>query len=318
MLAHSSPAPVGYADMPASLVAGVELGGTKCICTLAHDPDNIVAQEVVLTTHPDATLAMLRAILDRWQRDFGFQALGIASFGPLRLDPTSPLYGHILATNKPDWSMVDVRGKLACDLGVPVGFDTDVNGAAFAEIAWGTGKGLSDFAYVTVGTGIGVGLIINGRPSRGIGHSELGHMLVARGRDDDFASVCQFHADCVEGLASGSAIKARLGTQHITEIGEEDPVWLPVVDVLAGLCHNMVCSTGPLRIAMGGGVMSRQSHLLAKIEARLIESLGGYMELPRGARYIVAPALGAQAGPLGSIALGLAALHPTVGVVVAR
>ena len=120
------------------------------------------------------------------------------------------------------------------------------------------------------------------------------------------------------GLASGAAIQARLGGQEIDAVDDDDPVWLPIVDTLAGLCHNIVCSTGPLRIAMGGGVMTRQPHLLAKIEARLIESLGGYMQLPQGTAYIVSPALGAHAGPLGSIALGLAALHPAVGVVGVR
>lgn len=318
MLAHSSGTVVDRAFSTAIHIAGVELGGTKCICTLASDPNTIVAQEVVETGHPDETLPALSDILERWQRIFGFRALGIASFGPLCLDMTSEHYGHILATNKPDWSMVDVLGRLSGHIGVPIAFDTDVNGAAFAEIAWGAGHELSDFAYVTVGTGIGVGLIVNGKPTRGIGHSELGHMRVARHADDNFVSTCRFHADCVEGLASGSAIKARLGAQHIIDIGADDPVWSPVIDALATLCHNMVCSTGPMRIAMGGGVMNRQPHLLARIEARLIESLGGYMALPDGSHYIVAPTLGTQAGPLGSVALGLSALHPAVGVVATR
>lgn len=316
MLAHADAVTLDHAVPQPLPVAGVELGGTKCICTIGHGPDQIIAQATVATGHPEKTLAALRTILNTWQIDYGFKALGIASFGPLCLDVNAAHFGYILATNKPGWSMVDVLGQLSDGFDVPLGFDTDVNGAAMAEIAWGAGAGLRDFAYVTVGTGIGVGLIVNGASTRGIGHSEIGHMVVSRRAGDDFASACQFHANCVEGLASGSAIKLRLGAQHISDIGEDDPVWLPVVDALASLCHNLVCTSGPMRIAMGGGVMSRQPHLLPKIEARLIDSLGGYMELPAGGAYIVAPALGAQAGPLGSIALGLSALHPAVRVTV--
>lgn len=290
-------------DLP---VAGVELGGTKCICTLGFGPNRIIAQNTIATGHPEATLTALQNILDSWFSEFGFRAIGVASFGPICLNETKPEYGHILSTNKQDWSNVDVLGRLAAGFDVPTGFDTDVNGAALAEIAWGCGQGLTDFAYVTVGTGIGVGLIVNGQPTRGIGHSELGHMLVSRMRGDDFPGACVFHSDCVEGLASGSAIKQRLGTQHVSEITANHPVWEQIVDALASMCHNLVCATGPQRIAFGGGVISRQPHLIPRIEAKLIESLAGYMSLPDAAPYIVAPELGIQSGPLGSIALGLA------------
>jgi fructokinase len=289
-------------------VAGVELGGTKCICTLGFGPDLIIAQNTIATGHPDETLSALHAILESWWTEIGFRALGIASFGPVCLNAAMPEYGHILSTNKKNWSNVDVLGRLATGFDVPVGFDTDVNGAALAEIAWGCGEELRDFAYVTVGTGIGVGLIVNGQPTRGIGHSELGHMLVSRMRGDDFPGACVFHSDCVEGLASGSAIKQRLGAQHVSEISEDDPVWGQVIDALASMCHNLVCGAGPQRIAFGGGVISRQPHLIPRIEAKLIESLAGYMTLPDAGPYIVAPKLGVQSGPLGSIALGIGAV----------
>jgi fructokinase len=286
-------------------VAGIELGGTKCICTLAFGPDRVIAQETVLTEHPEVTLSALKAILDRWNNDTGFSALGVASFGPVCLNEAMPEYGHILATNKPGWSNVDVLGVLSASLNVPVGFDTDVNGAALAEIEWGAGRALTDFAYVTVGTGIGVGLVVNGQTTRGIGHSEIGHMLVSRLPNDGFPGVCQFHTDCVEGLASGSAIKQRLGAEHVSDIAENHPVWEQVVNALACMCHNLVCATGPQRIAFGGGVISRQPHLLHRIENRLHESLAGYMTLPPDVPYIVAPNLDVQAGPLGSVFLGL-------------
>jgi fructokinase len=266
-------------------LAGVELGGTKCVAILAHGPD---------------------AILDEWRRGPGFSALGIASFGPLDLMPDSARHGCILATNKPGWPGADVLGRLSEGFVVPTGFDTDVNGAALAEIRWGAGRGLDDFAYVTVGTGVGVGLVVHGHPTRGIGHSEIGHLRVPRLPGDAFDSVCSFHEDCVEGLASGTALKARLGGRAVADVAADDAVWEPIVDALAAMCHALVCTTGPLRIAMGGGVITAQPQLIPSINRALFDSLGGYMPLPAD-DYVVAPELGGLAGPLGAIAVAAAA-----------
>lgn len=297
------------ADAASLPVAGVELGGTKCICTLGFGPGGILDQQTIDTTTPERTLPSLRAILSGWWEDQGFRALGVASFGPIGLHRHAPDFGHILATTKPGWAGCDVLGSLSRAFPVPVGFDTDVNAAALAEIAWGSGQGLRDFAYITVGTGIGVGLIVNGAPTRGLLHGELGHMRLPRRSDDAFPGICAFHGDCAEGLASGSAIKARLGAEHVGNIAADHPVWEAVVEPLAHLCHNMVCAAGPWRIALGGGVIHRQPHLIARIEARLKQSLAGYMTLPAEQEYVVAPALGDQAGPLGSMILGIAAAH---------
>ena len=290
------------------LMAGVELGGTKCICTLAGGPDAIIEQQTIPTTTPDQTLPAILEVLTRWYDSNGFAALGIASFGPLDLNPTSPRYGRILATTKIGWPDTDVLGILSAPFAVPVGFDTDVNGAALAEARWGSARDLDDFAYVTVGTGIGVGLIVHGKPTRGIGHSELGHVRVPRAPGDTLESVCGFHADCVEGVASGTAVKARLGGRSISSIMSDDPLWDPVVDALAVLCHTVVCATGPHRIAVGGGVISRQPYLIGRIDRALVASLGGYINLPNGGPYVIPPELGDLAGPLGTIALAAAAL----------
>ena len=294
------------ADLP---FAGVELGGTKCVCTLAYGPDRIIDQQRVPTTVPSETLPAILSILHRWKRERGFNALGIGSFGPIDLNPRSAHHGQILKTNKAGWPGTDVRTILSQAFAVPVGFDTDVNAAALAEIEWGCATGLEDFAYVTVGTGVGVGLIVHGKPTRGIGHSELGHIRVPRLPSDDLTSVCGFHSDCVEGLASGTALAARLAGRDIAAVSAEDPVWEPIVHTLAILCHTLVCATGPLRIAIGGGVVSGQRHLLNRINAALVESLGDYMPLPGGGDYVVAPRLGDLAGPLGSIALATGALR---------
>jgi fructokinase len=290
-------------DARARPLAGVELGGTKCVCVLAHGPDAIIEQRTVPTTVPGETLPAILAVLHEWQASHDFRAIGIASFGPLELDPGRSRFGQILATNKPDWPGTPVFRTLTDPFGVPAVFDTDVNGAALAEIRWGCGDGLADFAYVTVGTGVGVGLIVHGRPTRGIGHSEIGHMRVPRLADDAVASACRYHDDCVEGLASGSALVARLGGRALDTLAPDDRIWDPIVSALAAMCHGLVCATGPLRIAIGGGMVSGQPHLLERIETALVQSLSGYIELPSDGRYIVAPKLGGMAGPLGAIAL---------------
>lgn len=299
------------ADAGAPLVAGVELGGTKCVAMLASGPGRILARETVPTTVPDVCLPALRSILDGWQRTHVLAALGIASFGPLRLDPVAADFGHILATNKPGWVGADVTGTLGGGFDGPVAIDTDVNGAALAERCWGAARGLDDFAYVTVGTGVGVGLIVHGRPTRGIGHSEMGHLRVPRLAGDTLPTGCRFHDDCVEGLASGSGIAAALNGRPIEALAPDDPLWDRVVAAVAALCHAIACSTGPHRIAIGGGVFEKQPGLLARVEPALRHSINGYLALPP-APYIVAPELGGLAGPLGPIAMARSLLSEDV------
>jgi fructokinase len=190
-------------------------------------------------------------------------------------------------------------------VGVPAIFDTDVNGAALAEMRWGSGRGFADFAYVTVGTGVGVGLIANGLPMRGFAHCELGHVRVSRLTGDNFPGTCPFHGDCVEGLAAGPSLVARVGAERAQGLGPDDPVWDSVVWALSQLCHAIVCAGAPRAIAVGGGVVDNHPHLLGRIEEKLVESLNGYISLPTEKPYIRAPALGRNAGPLGAIALAM-------------
>jgi fructokinase len=289
------------------IYAGVELGGTKCVAILARGPDDVLAREIVPTTSPDETLGRVESVLLDWKRSHGFDALGIASFGPLDLDRQSAKYGHTVTTTKPGWSDVDVAPRLEAATGVPTSLDTDVNGAAFAEMRWGAGRGFDDFAYVTVGTGVGVGLIVNGQPTRGFAHCELGHIRVPRLPGDDWAGSCPYHGDCVEGLAAGSALKARFG-EGAKDLPADHPVWDSVAWALAQLCHAIVCSAAPRRIAMGGGVMEGHPHLLPRINAMLVKSLNAYVPLPSDGDYVRAPELGANAGPLGAIALAMTAM----------
>ncbi|WP_242153996.1 ROK family protein [Sphingomonas sp. BAUL-RG-20F-R05-02] len=290
------------------LLAGVEMGGTKCVCILASGPDEVVSKRVIPTTTPEATLAGIEQVLDEWQQDHGFKALGLACFGPIALHPEAPNYGFITATTKRGWRNTDVAPRLRRRYDVPISIDTDVSGAALAESRWGGARGLSTYAYITVGTGVGAGIIVNGRPVAGLGHAEAGHMRIPRFPGDDWEGSCLYHGDCVEGLASGYAVECRTGETGAS-LAPDHPVWPMVAHAIAGLCHNLVMGSVPERIFIGGGVVSKQPHLLATIRQMLVESLSGYGEAVLIAskvdEYVVPPALGDEAGPLGAIALAL-------------
>lgn len=292
------------------LVAGVELGGTKVVCLLASGPGDIREQVRIPTTTPDETLAGIAVVLERWRSGPGFAALGVASFGPLELDDRSPRFGQIIATPKPGWTGCALTA-LGEGLAVPLAIDTDVNGAALAEGRWGAARGLRSYAYVTVGTGIGVGSIVDGRSVRGLGHSEAGHLRVGRLKGDDWPGVCPYHGDCVEGLASGPAVAARAGRPG-NALDPDDPAWTMVVHALGGLLHNLVLTTAPERILIGGGVADGQGWLFPRLRAALVDSLAGYATADRIAAdleaFVQPPGLGALAGPLGAIALAHNAL----------
>jgi fructokinase len=290
------------------LLGGVELGGTKCVCLLGTGPDDIRIQASVPTgDDPAATLGRIERVLrDAIATHGPIDALGVASFGPVDLTRSSPTYGFITSTPKHGWRNVRVADRLAETIRVPVVFDTDVNGAALAEGRWGAARELDDFAYITVGTGVGVGLVANGHLVHGFAHPELGHVPVARKRDDPFRGVCAFHADCVEGLASGVAIAARAG-MPADQVPADHPAWAFAAHALSQLLLTLVLATAPRRILVGGGVVEGRPMLLEPLRRELLESLNGYLDLEALAgpldRYVVAPGLGPLAGPLGALAL---------------
>lgn len=289
------------------MLAGVELGGTKCVCILGAGPQDIRAQQVLPTGDAASTLAAIAAVLDDWRRRFGApDAIGVAAFGPLQLRRERDGYGRIGATPKPGWAGADLAGFFGARFGVPVGLTTDVIGAALAEGRWGSARGLQNFAYVTVGTGIGVGLIASGHPLIGAHHPELGHIRVVRYPGDSWPGSCRFHGDCLEGLASGPAIEARSGAAA-GALRADSPIWDGVAHALAQLAHILVLSTAPERILIGGGVASAQPQLFARIAAMLQQSLGGYLDVRDFAsgpgEFIAPPGLGTLAGPLGALAV---------------
>jgi fructokinase len=291
----------------APLIAGIELGGTKCIALLGTGPDDVRAQRTVPTTDPETTLAAIEAVLDGWT----FDAIGIASFGPLQLDPAAADFGAVTATTKPGWTGTDLVRRLERRYRRPIGFQTDVNGAALAEARWGAAQGLTTHAYITIGTGVGVGLIAGGQPVQGVAHGEAGHMRVPRAPGDTYAGWCHFHGDCVEGLISGPALAERFGCPG-DRLPQDGPQWELFVHDLGGLLHNLVTVAAPERIAIGGGVIAAREHLFPRLRARLAESLGGYGSLAGYTETLEArlgaPGLGTMAGPLGALATGMRAV----------
>ncbi len=290
-------------------LAGIEMGGTKCVCTLGTGPDDIREQQTLPTRDPVTTLGAIAELLDRWQRQSGrLDAIGIASFGPIDLRRGSPTYGRIQSTPKELWRNCDLAGFFSRRFAAPLGLTTDVIGAALAEGRWGAARHLTDFAYVTVGTGIGVGLIAAGKPVIGLHHPELGHIRIARMAGDDWPGSCPFHGDCLEGLASGPAIQARC-RQSSDTLSANDPVWESVAHALAQLAHLLAVSVAPQRILVGGGVATARPELFPRIRSLLARSLNGYLDVeeinsPEGLeRYVAPPGLGSGAGPLGSLAV---------------
>jgi fructokinase len=238
--------------------------------------------------------------------------VGIGSFGPVDLHPESPAYGHITSTPKPGWRNCDLAGVVRRALAVPVGFDTDVNAAALGEARWGAAQGLSDFLYLTVGTGIGGGAIVHGRVLHGLLHPEMGHIRIPHDlAEDPYRGCCPYHGDCLEGLASGPAIAARWGVPA-SDLPPGHPAWALEAHYLALALVVWVCTLSPKRIVLGGGVM-QQSHLFDLIRTELARLLNGYIqvrELSDGLdRFVIPPQLGPRAGILGALVLAEAA-HP--------
>ncbi|WP_421838058.1 ROK family protein [Novosphingobium sp.] len=286
------------------MIAGLELGGTKCVATLARGRE-VIDQRRVPTRDAAATVGDLTAILDGWVAAHEVEAIGVAAFGPISTDRAAADFGTFLATPKPGWQGFTLAAHLRDRYGLPVGLDSDVNGAALAEGRWGGAVGMANHAYVTVGTGVGVGLVVGGRTMAGRAHSEMGHIFVDRMPGDEAPGICPFHGGCVEGLIAGPALAARAGVAG-EALDELHPIWNPFVHVLARLVHTIVLTGAPERVALGGGVLTSRPGLIAQVDAAVRASLGGYAQASFG---VGAPVLGDQAGPLGALAIALDVLE---------
>jgi fructokinase len=288
--------------------AAIEAGGTKFVCAVGTSDGALLERARFATRDPKSTLAEALTFFEAAAQRHGRpRALGIASFGPLELNPHAPLYGRLLRTPKPGWHDADLIAPFA-HLGIPIALDTDVNAAALAESVWGAGRGLDSLVYVTVGTGIGGGVVVHGRTLRGLMHPELGHVHPRRHPDDlGFAGICPHHGDCLEGLANGPAIVARLG-HELGNASPDHPIWEIEADYLGQLCAQLTLTLSPQRIVLGGGVM-QHARLFVQIRARAQHWLGGYLarrQLEDGIDdYIVPPNLDDRSGILGALLMAV-------------
>lgn len=280
------------------LLGGIEAGGTKFVLAVGHSPTEITARHEIPTELPAKTLA---AAADWLEAQGSPCAIGIASFGPIELDNSSPEWGHITNTPKPGWVNCDIVGYFAKRFGVPIGFDTDVNGAALAEQKFGAGNNSASLAYITVGTGIGGGLVIDGQPVHGAAHPEMGHIFPRRHPQDlDFEGICPHHGDCLEGLASGPAIKQRWG-ESLSGLPFDHIAHEIIADYLAQLALSLIAMTSVEVIVFGGGVMNTEG-LLGRVKQRAACLDAGYF--PGKARQmVVAPSLNGDAGLSGALLL---------------
>ncbi len=296
-------------------LAGIELGGTKCIAVLGEG-ERIAERRVFPTTTPEEALAAALAAITDWDKAAPVAAIGIASFGPVRVDPRAEDYGTILDTPKPGWARAKLLDMVRAQFGCPLMLDTDVNAAALAEYEHGAARGCSTMVYLTIGTGLGGGVLVNGQPVHGRLHPEIGHLRLRRADGDGFGGACPFHGDCIEGLIAGPALHARLPV----EPGLLDPTapeWDPVGHDLAELVAFLVLTLSPQRIVIGGGVANRQPHLIERARRIVPSLLAGYLgpkETLQLDRVICPPALGDDAGPVGALELaGRALLACTAG-----
>lgn len=288
------------------LLGALEAGGTKMVCALGDENGEIFERESFPTREPKPTIDQIVHFF----KGRGIEALGISCFGPLDLNENSPAFGSITTTPKPGWQNVPLRAQLMDALGVPVGIDTDVNGAALGEALLGAGKGLGSLVYYTIGTGIGGGAYYNGLLLHGLVHPEMGHIPLRPHPDDPAPhGFCPYHDACLEGLACGKAMQQRWGVPA-NELAPDHIAWKIEAEYLAQMCAATIVMLSPERIVLGGGVM-HQEHLFSMVRARTQEILGGYVAHPAILEhideYIVPPALGDNSGAKGALLLAVRA-----------
>lgn len=296
------------------LFAGIEGGGTKFIAAIGTSDGRILAETRLPTTTPMETISGCVDFIQEQTKQLGsLAAIGVASFGPLDVRRASATFGHILPTPKTGWTDADLLGPLREAFGVPVSIDTDVNGAALGEWRWGAAQGLDNFIYLTIGTGIGGGGLINGKIMHGLLHPEMGHIPLPK--ENDAICICPFHDDCFEGLASGPAIEKRW-EEKAKNLPVEHPAWEVEAGYIASALRSFVCTLSPQRIILGGGVME-QVHLFPIIREKTQLELNGYIQakeiLEKINEYIVPVALEGKAGILGAFVLAEQALRNQQG-----
>jgi fructokinase len=290
------------------LHGGIEGGGTKFICVVGRGPNEITDETRFPTTTPQETLERVCTFFTPHVKEARIKSIGLGSFGPVDVEPTSPTFGYITTTPKPNWAYTDILGILQRELGVPMAIDMDVAASALGEYTWGASQGIDPSMYLTVGTGIGGSYILNGKPLRGLVSLEMGHIRIPHDHQlDPFRGSCPYHGDCFEGLASGPAIQTRFN-KPAEMLADDDLFWELEAGYIASALANYIFTLPPKKIVLGGGVMHRD-FLYEKIRSRLYGLLNNYLNHPMLTshldEYIVPPALGYRSGVLGGIALAM-------------
>ena len=290
--------------MTEKLYGGIEGGGTKFNCAVGNGPDNILAEARFPTTTPAETIGQVCDFFEPYVSQL--QGIGLGSFGPFDVNPTLPTYGYITTTPKPHWGNTNILGRLHEKLKLPIAVEMDVVVAGLGEAKWGASKDNSHSLYLTIGTGIGGGYIVDRKPLHGLTSLEMGHIRIPHDLElDPFRGACPYHGDCFEGLAAGPAVEARLGQRGET-LPDDHPFWEIEADYIASALVNYILSLAPQRIIIGGGVMQKSS-MFPSVRRKVQELLNHYINndllLDKIDEYIVPPALGGRAGMLGAIAL---------------
>lgn len=293
----------------ANSYGAIEAGGTKFVCAVGNGPDDLYIERFDTTT-PEETISNAIDFFKEQNSRNKLSAIGIGSFGPIDLNEHSDNYGYITSTPKPDWSQTDFVGAIKNEFDIPIGFDTDVNAAALGEHHWGKAKGLTDFLYLTIGTGVGGGGMLNGKLMHGLVHPEMGHVFIPLNSEDQYKGACPFHNNrCFEGLASGPAIEERWG-KSASDLGTSHEAWNLEAHYISLALVDYICTLSPQRIIIGGGVMG-QKQLFPLIHEKVGAMLNNYIQSPEIinniANYIVSPGLGNRAGVLGALALAMQA-----------
>lgn len=281
----------------------IEAGGTKFVCAIANSNFNIIKRVSFPTTTPDETLAYVFECFDSYK----LIAIGIGSFGPIDVNPVSKTYGYITSTPKSSWRNYNFLGAIKKRYNIPIGFTTDVNAAALGEQKKGAAKGLNSCLYLTIGTGIGGGAVVNDVLLSGHSHPEMGHTLVRPHEKDDFEGVCSFHGNCLEGLAAGPAIEKRFNVKA-DQLDKSHIAWEFEAYYIAQAVMNYVLILSPKKVILGGGVMN-QTHLLPMIRVEFAKLIANYVDLPDLDDYIVTPALGDNSATIGCLILAKEVLN---------
>lgn len=288
------------------LFGALEAGGTKMVCAIGNENGEILEQKSIPTTTPEETMP---AILEYF-KDKEIASIGIACFGPIDLNKNSETYGYITSTPKIAWRNYNIVGAVKDALKIPVGFDTDVNGSLLGEVTWGCAKGLTDAVYFTIGTGVGAGIMTNGKMLHGMLHPEAGHVKMVPRSGDTYKGKCPYHGTCFEGMAAGPAIEERWGAKAV-QLADREEVWDLESYYIAQALMGIVLTLSPQKIILGGGVM-HQKQLFSMIREKMLKELNGYIQAKELAdidNYIVPASLNDDQGIMGCIKLAMNSLE---------